>query len=61
MSDEVALKYVGANPATDWLPGVPARDLSAEEAEQYPQAASSALYEQANKPTRRKPTRGNRT
>lgn len=38
------LKYVGTDRTTDWLPGVPARDLSAEEAKRYPEAEQSALY-----------------
>lgn len=40
-----ALRYIGIDPLNDWLPGVPARDLSAAEAERWPQAASSSLYE----------------
>jgi hypothetical protein len=36
------LKYVGQG---EWLPGVPARDLTDEEAAQYPEAAKSRLYE----------------
>lgn len=36
------LKYTG-NGA--WLPGVPARDLTDEEAKQYPEAAKSRIYE----------------
>lgn len=41
----MGLKYVGSDKRTDWLPGVPARDLSDEEAQRYPEAAESALYE----------------
>lgn len=38
------LKYIGVDRRTDWLPGVPARDLTAAEAKQYPEAAASAFY-----------------
>ena len=36
------LKYVGRG---EWLPGIPARDLTAEEAAANPEALTSALYE----------------
>lgn len=39
-----ALKYVGKDRTTDWLPGVPARDLSASEAKRWPEAEASAFY-----------------
>lgn len=38
------LKYIGVDRRTDWLPGVPARDLTAVEAKQYPEAAASVFY-----------------
>lgn len=38
------LRYIGTDRRTDWLPGVPARDLTAAEAKVYPQAASSQFY-----------------
>ena len=37
------LKFIGG--AGQFLPGVPARDLTAEEAERYPRALTSPLYE----------------
>jgi hypothetical protein len=38
------LKYVGKDRTTDWLPGVPARDLTEDEAKAYPQAVASEFY-----------------
>lgn len=38
------LRYIGKDRSTDWLPGVPARDLTAAEAKEYPQAAESRFY-----------------
>lgn len=38
------LKYVGKDRTTDWLPGVPARDLTDAEAKAYPQAEASEFY-----------------
>ena len=50
------LRYIGTDPATDWLPGVPARDLSEAEATLHPEAAESAFYVAAGAPAgRRKP------
>lgn len=37
------LKFIGG--AGQFLPGVPARDLTAGEVERYPRASESALYE----------------
>lgn len=45
----MGLKYVGTDPNTDWLPGVPARDLSDAEVKQYPQASESPLYVKTTK------------
>ena len=45
------LKYVGKDPKTDWLPGVPMRDLTAAEAKEYPEAAESRFYK-AEKPAK---------
>lgn len=42
------LKWVGG--AGQFIPGVPARDLTAEEAERFPRAAESPLYEAADAP-----------
>lgn len=39
------LRYIGTDRTTDWLPGVPARDLTADEAKVYPQAVGSQFYE----------------
>lgn len=41
----MGLKYIGTDKSTDWLPGVPARDLTDAEEKEYPQAAESPLYE----------------
>jgi hypothetical protein len=49
------LKYIGKDPKNDWLPGVPMRDLTAEEAKAYPQAAESRLYRAEKAPVVRKP------
>lgn len=43
------LKYIGKDLTTDWLPGVPARDLTAEEAKRWPQAEASQFYRKASK------------
>lgn len=43
----MALKYLGTDPHTDWLPGVPARDLTDAEEKQFPEAAQSSLYQKA--------------
>lgn len=40
-----ALRYTG-DPRTDFLPGVPARDLTADEAARWPHAAAAAFYVQ---------------
>lgn len=44
------LRYLGTDPSTDWLPGIPARDLTDAELEALGEEvvaslASSALYE----------------
>lgn len=44
------LKYVGKDTATDWIAGVPARDLDDPEQALYPEAASSKFYEATGKP-----------
>jgi hypothetical protein len=45
----MALKYLGADPRTDWIPGVPSRDLSDEEIKEFgldeTALAASRLYE----------------
>lgn len=46
----MGLKYLGTDPATDWIPGVPARDLTDEELEALGEEvvaslASGRLYE----------------
>ena len=51
----MALKYVGRNASTDWLPGIPARDLSTEEESKYPRAKQSKLYQRV---TPKKPDAG---
>ncbi len=47
----MALKYLGADPRTDWIPGVPSRDLSDEDIKELgldeKALASSRLYEKA--------------
>lgn len=48
----MALKYTG-DPRTDWLPGVPARDLTDDEAKRWPQAAAAAFYTDTTKKKRR--------
>lgn len=48
----MGLKYIGSDPNTDWLPGVPARDLTDEEAGWWPEAAMSRLYVEEPKPRR---------
>jgi hypothetical protein len=50
----MALKYLGSDPRTDWIPGIPARDLTDEDlaelgAEVAARLANSRLYEQAAK------------
>lgn len=47
----MGLKYIGTDPNTDWLPGVPRRDIFNEEEALYPVAAVSALYEKADLPS----------
>lgn len=39
----MALKYTGT-PGTDYIPGVPARDLTTDEEKKYPLAAESPFY-----------------
>ncbi|MFZ2738431.1 MAG: hypothetical protein WAY02_09390 [Burkholderiaceae bacterium] len=46
----MGLRYIGTDRATDWIPGVPARDLSDEEVALYPAAAESVLYEDDTAP-----------
>ena len=46
----MGLKYLGTDPVTDWIPGVPARDLTDEDLaelgeERATELASSRLYE----------------
>lgn len=43
----MALKYLGTDRNTDWLPGVPARELTDEEEKQFPEAAASRLYQKS--------------
>jgi hypothetical protein len=38
----MGLRWIGGD--GQWLPGVPARDLTDDEAGEYPQAAASGLY-----------------
>ena len=48
------MKFIGGT--GQWVPGVPARDLTADEAERYPRASRSPLYEpKGGKRTLRKP------
>ena len=44
----MALKYTG-DPKNDYIPGVPARDLTTEEEKQYPEAAVASFYKKANR------------
>ena len=46
----MALKYVGKDPNTEWLAGVPARDLTDAEVKEYPEASASPLYVAATAP-----------
>jgi hypothetical protein len=45
----MALKYLGTDKSTDWLPGIPARDLTDDEEKEYPDAAASVLYVKVTK------------
>lgn len=42
MADQVAMRFVGVE--GQWLPGIPARDLTADEVAQCPEVKSSPLY-----------------
>jgi len=46
----MGLKYVGKDSNTDWIAGVPARDLTDAEAAEYPEASVSPLYVAATAP-----------
>lgn len=53
-------RYLGEDPKTDWLPGIPARDLYNEEVDEFPQLAElmdedgrSRLYAVADLPAPR--------
>jgi hypothetical protein len=48
------LRWIGG--AGQFVPGIPARDLTEEEVERYPQARQSSLYEddEAQQPSRSK-------
>lgn len=52
MAEQAELKYVGGG---RFIAGVPARDLTAAEAEQYPEAAASGLYEPVKAAKQTKP------
>lgn len=40
----MGLKYLGKNASQEFLPGVPARDLTDKEMKEFPDAAKSPLY-----------------
>ncbi len=44
------LKYIGTNPATDWLPGIPASDHAVASKRAADELVSSGLYEHAEPP-----------
>lgn len=46
----MGLKYVGKDTGTDWIAGVPARDLTDDEVKEYLEASVSPLYVAAAAP-----------
>ncbi len=46
----MGFRYLGTDTGTQWLPGVPARDITNEEEQDYPEAEASPLYEVAGIP-----------
>lgn len=52
----MALKYLGADPRTDWIPGVPSRDIPDDEIAALgldeASLASGRLYERVQKATK---------
>ncbi len=43
----IKLRYIGSDPATDWLPGVPAGDHAVGTEAEAAQLTESGLYERA--------------